>query len=316
MPAFDTLAPDQKAVLQLLLKQGKTYEDIATLLRLDATSVRERALDALDALGADIRGAAELDSARQDELADHLLLQQTASERASTRSFLELSAPGRAWARGVSAELRPIGGDALPEIPAEPTEVAEAFGALEERAVARERQQSSSRLGGVLVLGAVGIVIVLGVFLLVRGGDDDPADPVTQGASSSTGQSSGASGASGATSVAGTDFPQQQINLEPPNKDSKALGYALLAEGGFSFLAEGLPASNMYFVWLTKGSGKADALPIGFATYDKDSKRLAGAIPALPEGSDQYDSIIVTREKSESPSAPGSIVLRGGIKQS
>lgn len=312
MPAFDSLAPDQKAVLQLLLKQGKSYEDIASLLRLDAANVRERALDALDALGAGIRGAEGLDPARQDELADHLLLQQTASERASTRSFLELSAPGRAWARGVSGEIRPIGGDALPDIPAEPTEVSEAFGALEERAASRERQQSSSRLGGALVLGAVGIVLALGIFLLVQGGED-PADPVTQAGGSSTTQGSGATGT---TSVAGTQFPQQQINLEPPGEDSKALGYALLAEGGFSFLAEGLPASNMYFVWLTDGGAKEDALPIGFATYDEESDRLAGAIPALPDGADRYDTIIVTREKGESPTKPGAIVLRGKIKQS
>ncbi len=313
MPAFDALAPDQKAVLQLLLKQGKTYEDIAGLLRLDATSVRERALDALDALGAEIRAAQGLDPARQDELADHLLLQQTASERAATRSFLELSAPGRAWARGVSTELRPIAGESLPDIPAEPREVDEAFGALEERSAARERQQDSSRLGGVLVLGAVAVVLALGLFLLLGRGDDT-TDPVTQGGGSSTTEQG--SGTTGTTSVAGTQFPQQQINLEPPTEGSKALGYALLAEGGFSFLAEGLPASNMYFVWLTKGTETANALPIGFATYDAKSKKLAGAINALPEGADQFDSLIVTREKSKAPKAPGTVVLRGKIKQS
>ena len=314
MPAFDTLAPDQKAVLQLLLKQGKSYDDIARLLRLDAASVRERALDALDALGSEIKAADGLDPARQDELADHLLLQQTASERASTRSFLELSAPGRAWARGVSTELRPIGGEALPDVPAEPREVDEAFGALEERTAARERQQDSSRLGGALVLGAFAIALALGLFLLLGRGGDDAADPVTQAGASAPAEQS--SGATGTTSAAGTQFPQQQINLTSPKKGSKALGYALLAEGGFSFLAEGLPASNMYFVWLTRGTDTADALPIGFATYDSKSKKLAGAINALPDGADQFDSLIVTREKTKAPKAPGTVVLRGKIKQS
>lgn len=313
MPGFDTLAPDQKAVLQLLLKQGKTYEDIAGLLRLDAGSVRERALDALDALGAELPAAGELDASRQDEIADHLLLQQTASERAGTRVFLEGSAPGREWARGVSAELRPIAGGALPEIPAESTEVAEAFDALHERAAARERQQSSSKLGGVLVLLALAAAIVLVVFLLVgRGGDSSASSDSVSGGDTAT-QASGATGTSAAT---GTTLPQQQINLVPPDKSSKALGYALLAEGGFSFLAQGLPASNLYFVWFTKNGAKSGALPIGFATYDPKSQRLAGALQSLPDGADKYTGVIVTRETSKSPKQPGTIVLSGKLKGS
>jgi hypothetical protein len=314
MPGFDTLAPDQKAVLQLLLKQGKTYEDIAGLLRLDAGSVRERALDALDALGSDLPSASELDAARQDEIADHLLLQQTASERADTRAFLAGSAPGRAWARGVSGELAPIAGGTLPAIPAEPTEVAEAFDALDERDAARERQQSSSKLGGVLVIAAVIAALVLVVFLVVgRGGDSSASSSDSVSGGQTPAPASGPTGASGAT---GTTLPQQQINLVPPDKTSKALGYALLAEGGFSFLAQGLPASNLYFVWFTKNGAKTGALPIGFATYDPKSSRLAGALQALPAGADTYTGVIVTRETSKSPKQPGTIVLSGQLKGS
>lgn len=314
MPAFDTLAPDQKAVLQLLLKQGKTYEDIAGLLRLDAASVRERALDALDALGAEIRPAEGLDPARQDELADHLLLQQTASERASTRSFLEQSAPGRAWARGVSAELRPIAGEALPDVPAEPREVDEAFGALEERTAARERQQDSSRLGGVLVLGALAVVLALGLFLLFGRGGDKPADPVSQASDTSTPtQGAGATGASGPTGAPGR-YPQQQVNLTSPSKGSKALGLALLSGSGFAFQAEGLPASDYYFIWLTASDGLADPVAVGFASYDPKSKQLAGQTDQLP-GTSQYDQILVTREKSKKPTEPGKTVLSGTIKR-
>src|SRR4051794_41915608 len=125
MATLDQLPPDQRAVLQLLLKQGKSYGDIAGLLRIEPTAVQARAHDALDALGPD--ETAGLTGARQDEIADYLLGQQSASERAATREFLEGSAGGRAWARVVAAELRPLAGDTLPEIPAEGVELDAAF---------------------------------------------------------------------------------------------------------------------------------------------------------------------------------------------
>ncbi len=302
MPGFDALAPDQKAVLQLLLKQGKTYDDIAGLLRLDRANVRERALDALDALGADGPGgegsAGALSSERQDEVGDHLLLQQTASERAATRQFLESSAPGRAWARTVAGELGPIAGEALPEIPAEP---AEAFDALDERTVARERQEKSSKLGGVLVLVAIGAVIaVVVVMLLVRANDDEPAR--TTATPTTTAGPTGATGAG--------VLPKQQINLDPPSgTGSRALAYAVIADGELAFQAEGLRQSDLYDVWLY--NSPSSALALGFATYDRATKRLVGATRLPPEALN-YGSIIITRQKTRKPTAPGTIVLKSG----
>lgn len=312
MPGFEELAPDQKAVLQLMLKQGRTYDDIAGLLRLERANVRERALDALDALGAE--HASGLSSERQDELADHLLLQQTASERASTREFLKGSAPGRTWARGVANELRPIGGDALPDIPAEPAEVAEAFGALDERTAARERQQQSSKLGGVLILLAIGAVIGLGILLLIRNTSDDDGETAAQGTQAEV--TDGATGASGATGTGAgaAGFPQQQINLNPPEGgDDNALGFALIAEGGLALQAEGLPQSDLYGVYLY--NSRTEALPLGFAAYDRQSKRLAGAITTLPEEARGFGSVVITKQPGRSLDTPGPVVLRGAIKR-
>ncbi len=307
MPGFDDLAPDQKAVLQLLLKQGKSYDDIAGLLRLERSSVRERGLDALDAIGADVPGTVgELSAERQDELADHLLLQQTASQRAATRDFLQGSAPGRAWARGVAAELRPIGGDALPDIPEEPAEVAEAFDALDERTAARERAKQSSRLGGILVLLAVGAVVALAILVIVRGGGDDkPATTADVPAATTGATGAGAEGAA---------LPQQQVNFRPPNgSKSKALGFGIITKGGLALQAEGLPASDLYKVWLY--NSRADVLPLGFAFYDRKTKRLAGAVEQLPAAASRYAAIIVTREKAKDSARLGTIVLQGPLKR-
>ena len=304
MPGFDALAPDQKAVLQLLLKQGKTYDDIAGLLRLDRANVRERALDALDALGAGGPRATDsadaLSSERQDEVGDHLLLQQTASERAATRRFLESSAPGRAWARTVAAELEPIAGEALPEVPAEPAEVADAFDALDERTAARERQEKSSKLGGVLVLVAIGAVIGLGVLLFVRAADDEPAQ--TARTPTTTAAPTGATGAG--------VLPKQAINLDPPSgSSSRALAFAVIADGELAFQADGLRQSDLYDAWLY--NSPSDALALGFATYDRTTKRVSGATP-LPAEAANYGSIVITRQKTAKPTAPGTIVLQSG----
>lgn len=356
MPGFEALAPDQKAVLQLLLKQGKTYDDIAGLLRLDRENVRERALDALDALGADHEPeSGHLAPERQDELADHLLLQQTASERAATRAFLETSAPGRAWARSVAAELAPIAGEALPDIPAEPaapvrpipvagapavTEpVADEERASGSRRAATDepRQGDASRLGGVLVLGALAAIVALAAVLLLHKGKDDPK-PVTQAGSTSTATAGTTSkgtgrceipavptGATGTTdqnpiaaaiSAQGTaKLQQQQINLKAPaGGGSRALGFAIITQNGLAFQAEGLKENQYgYKVWLW--NSPTEAFPLGFAVYDRTSKRYAGTIQALPASAQSCGRLVLTRETTRGATRPGPIALSGTIKQ-
>ena len=50
MSGLDNLPPDQRAVLQLVLARGRSYDEIAGMLSIDREAVRRRALDALDAL--------------------------------------------------------------------------------------------------------------------------------------------------------------------------------------------------------------------------------------------------------------------------
>src|SRR3712207_3938459 len=196
MSRIDDLPPDQRATLQLLLKQGRGYDEIAQMLKIDPAAVRERARSALDALGPEDQDGLSLE--RQDEIADYLLGQQPASQRAATRAFLEGSASGRAWARVVAGELKPLAGENLPEIPAEAAEVDEAFGALQARTEHRERVEKSSRVGGIILLSllalAVAAVFALALGLL-NGDDDEGGDraqlttttPATTGTTGTTG---------------------------------------------------------------------------------------------------------------------------------
>src|SRR5436190_6378972 len=130
MASLDSLTDLQRATLQLLLKQGKSYDEIAALLRTSSSAIQPRAHAAVSAIGP---ASPDIGEDRRREVADYLLGQQTASRRAATREYLEDSADGRGWARSVAGALRPMAGDDLPEIPAEPAEVDEAFEALDKR---------------------------------------------------------------------------------------------------------------------------------------------------------------------------------------
>lgn len=309
MARFDSLPADQKAVLQLLLKQGKTYDDLSGLLRTTPEAVRDRALTALDAIGPDDAGG--LSPERQDEVGDYLLGQQSASGRAGTREFLEGSAAGRAWARAVAAELRELAPDALPEIPADTVETEEAFDALQARRRVREENQQRSRVGGYVLLGALAVGLTLVVLLLVGaiGGDDDDG------------------GGNAGTTTTSQPVVEAQINLEPAREGSDALGVAnVVSQDGqraIAVIAQGLQASPYYAVWLYTSPSQAQFL--GFAPPVENSGEAKGrlqGLAGLPENADQYRELVIARQSKESsqgqepPSRPGTIVLRGQFRTS
>jgi hypothetical protein len=312
MARLDDLPPDHRAVLQLLLKQGKTYEDLAGLLRTDPESVRGRAHDALVGLGP--LGGATLSADEQEEISDYLLGQQTASERASTRQLLETSPDGRAWARIVAGELRPLAGDALPEIPAEGREVDEAWDALAARQVARQRQAKSSRLGGFLLLGAVGLAVAFLIVFLVSGGDDDEGDSVSTGGQVST----TATGANGGTST--TPQVIGQVNLNPvkgsPSKDAAA-AVTLVRQGDeidILFQGQDIPPntkSDVYALWVVSDD---DAARLGFTPRVKANGRLRfpGALPPDIDLT-KFQAMALTKETTADPKTPGQIIIAGAL---
>jgi len=331
MSRIDTLPADQGAVLQLLLRQGRPYGELSGLLDLDEAEVRRRAHGALDALGPDETPG--LDPDRRAEIADYLLGQQDASQRAATFTFLEGSAGGRAWARVVGDELRPVAGDKLPEIPAEgrddaasaPAGAAPAAAAATPVAATpppttaapaadvaaagapppRLGAPRSSRLGGALLLGGLAVVAIgLALFFFVfRDNGDDPS--ATPAASTSATQPQAQ--------------VEAQINLVPPSnrKNLKALGVVLVqrAQGQDQIIAavQGLPKpkSGGYGIWLYSGPGKAQWLGF-FASQDNQGRLLARG--RLKAAIGDYREVLVTREAKGNPPRPGPIYLRGPVQ--
>jgi hypothetical protein len=216
MPSLDNLPGDQRAVLEMVLARGRSYDEIARLLSLDRAKVRERAQIALDTIGPHTEVAPE----HQHRIADYLLGQLPDAEVQEVRDVLADSPSDRAWARVVASELAPLtGGSPLPEIPVErsirgPSAAASppeppAAPAPEPTAPEPEptapgalapppapgpqppppgpvdpdedpKRRRSSRLGGALVI-LVGVIAVAAVlFFVLRGGSSKkPATAVT-----------------------------------------------------------------------------------------------------------------------------------------
>jgi hypothetical protein len=330
MTDLASLPADQRAVLQLLLGQGKTYEDLAGLLGIDAAGVRRRAQDALDELGPD--SGRRMEDDRRALVGDYLLGQLGAAEAADVRDYLEGSAGARSWARALSGELRSLAPAGLPEIPEEgapgpsaatprgsaaveqPTRPEEApVPAAAPRAARAQRtgpalgERRSSRLGGALLLGGVAVLIVVVALLLLTGGDDDnDGNRVSNDPPS--------------TSTTGDVRPVAQINLLPADSASEAAGLAQVYVRGrqraLIVAGQGL-SEGAYALWLYT---------------DKDKSKLLGFVPqrvgndgrfvtqgSIPTDASDYKQLVVSRETIPQdaktlPKTPATIVLRGDLE--
>jgi hypothetical protein len=115
MASLETLPPDQRAVLELVLRRGHSYDEIARLLSIDRAAVRARALAGFDALGPQTGVPPE----RRALITDYLLDQLPARVSEDVRERIAQSAAERAWARVLASELAPLTARPLPEIPVE-----------------------------------------------------------------------------------------------------------------------------------------------------------------------------------------------------
>lgn len=337
MSRLDDLSPDQRAVLQLLLRQGKTYDELAALLRIDPAAVRARAITALGALGPAI------DDADRAELSDWLLGQQDELEAEGALDLIGASPAALAWAIEVSDALRESGLQARAELPddvedetidgqaeqepatapgpvpapAQDIPVAAARPDVEPSGLpgfdAADAGTRPSRLGGILLIaGVAAVVVVLVVVLLTRGGDDNDA------ASAST--------PTQASTTATTASQQQirveaQVNMRPAANGGKALGVAQFftdgTDHGVTVTAQGLAPNtgdDVYALWLAGGTKRKAGTLLGFSPSKVTSNgRFTGSI-TLPADAGDYREIVLTRETRSGPTKPGPVILRGSLR--
>ncbi len=326
MPAMplDALAPDQRAVVQLILQRDRSYAQIAELLKISEDAVRARAHAGLSALAPEV----ELPADKIAQIADFLLGQQNGQPRQATRKLLRDDEPAREWAETVRESLTDVGevpelpaGEATPE-PEEPAKPAPRPRPLREgrRPVAATEPEgttaaSSSRLGGALLIGgAVLAIVVVVLALFVFKGDDKDKSPKASAAASATATPSAT--------------PQQvgQITLKGTN-GSKAAGVMTLytAQNQLAFTLQGAnvpknKSNEAYAVWFTTPGGGSQRL--GFAQPVTANGQLGTTGPRtadldkFPRWLAKYKQVVVSRERNGSAKKPGPIVLRGALPSS
>lgn len=321
MTEIDSLPADQRAVLQLLVKQGQTYDALSGLLNIDSAAVRERAHAGLEALGPDT--GRRLAPERRAEVSDYLLGQQSASERAATRDHLAGSASARAWARVVADALRPLAAGPLPEIPAEarepeperererdaaPSTAATGADADDDRGRDTARDPRSSRLGGALLLGGIGVLVAVVVVLLLTTGGGGSKKTATLSSTPTTG--------TGTTAQA---TPVAQINMRSPS-GGRALGLAqVFAQSNRRLLivaGQGV-TPGAYALWLYTSPTKSRLLGFVPSRVGKDGKFVTQGV--LPSDAANFQNLVVTAEKVSGsrpalPKTPGTIVLQGKLQ--
>jgi hypothetical protein len=334
MASLDSLPPDQRAVIQLVLQRGRSYDQIAAMLSIDRAAVRQRALGALDALGPHT----QVPSERRALITDYLLGQLPERTTEDARRQLAEYPSDRAWARVVAAELGPLASGRLPEIPvaaadgAEPTAepevvqapaqpiapgapahaepVAAAPAPAEAEPTRRTAAPPASRRGGALLLGLVALAIVAVVVIVIA----------TSGSSNKSNQAASASSTAASTTAGSTSTGAQilgQINLTAPSGSSKTAGIAeVLRRGttvGIAIVAQNVPPNqhDAYAVWLY--NSPSDAHILGFVNPGVGSNGRLSTTGPLPTNASHFKQLIITRETQSHPRQPGSIILQGQL---
>jgi hypothetical protein len=322
MSRLDELPPDQRAALSLILRQRKSFGEVAVLLGIPERAVHDRAHAALAVLAPSrARGLAP---AQRAEVGDYLLGQHPGvAERLRARTLLSSSQPAREWAQAIAAELATLADGALPEIPPAPaatpapairaaddaptgardTIARGASGSDEAPAATTEDSAPISRRGGALLLAAIVLAVVVAVVLVTTGGGGSSA------------KHSGSKTGSKASSKTGPTV-SAQLPLHSPSPGSSTVGVvAVLSEKGkhaFYIEATHLPATHgfYYAIWLYNSPTSAEALSKGPAVGS--THKLAGG-STLPSNAGQYGEILLTRETIAHPTRPGKVVLRGSF---
>ena len=298
MATFDQLSPEQRAIIELVLKQGQSYEELSELLGLSTSRVRELAREALMRLSP-VSAAAVAEDWR-GRLGDYLLGQLGEPDATSTRGHLARSEAARGWARSVLDSLEQFYDDeSLPTVPEPepapaptpaPVREGPSMAPADPGAQALVRQRRLVGVGAAATLLVLLMVLVwpIGVGPLALGGDDDDAGEKAGGGEEGS--------AAGGTRVLGA-LPLQPVESLEGSREVQGVA-AIVERGGDRVLvvnARGLPRTRRgeaFEVWLYNSDG--DAKSMGAQVTDAQGG-FEGS-NELPADFERYRFIDISRE--------------------
>ena len=317
MATFDQLSAEQRAIIELVLRQGQSYEALGETLGMSTARVKELARSALVTLSP--VSASQVDEEWRGPIAHYLLGQQSGSESASTRGHLRRSETARGWARSLLDSLDQFyDAGNLPTIPTgeagappAPKRVKKEKAQTEAGASASDGDDAPRRelspearaivLRRRIAAAATFAVVALLAILVWPGGvltgddGDDKADAKDERAAGPR--------------VIG------QLALKPV-KGAKGAGVAAIAQRGkkrqLIVQARLVPSKNReaYEVWLYNSD--TDARSLG-AQVTNQQGIYQGVAPLAADFA-RFDFIDISREKAdENASHSGRSVLRGRI---
>jgi hypothetical protein len=292
MATMDQLSDEQRAIIELILQQGQSYDQLADSLGMPESRVRELAREALVRLAPITAKRVEEDW--RGQLADYVLGQQSGPESTATRGHLRRSEAARSWARSLLDSLDGLYGDGLPTIPDGERGRAKGRAPAPAKPPGDARPRRLAPVGDavrrrrLLTAGGVLAVILLGLLLwpigLLTGGDDDEG-----GSEQASGQEQAGSRAPAGIAIALGQGNQRVLRVDaanlPPTQQRQA-----------------------YEVWLY--NSPRDARSIGAQITDQQG-RFQGA-GALPDDYRRFRFIDVSAEPVDRNRAhSGNSVLRG-----
>ena len=326
MSPLESLAPDQRAVVALVLQQGRSYDEIAALLGMPADGVRARAHAGLASLARDNGLPGEVTG----PLADYLLGQLATADAEATRGLLAESAPARAWATdvvGAPAGRRAAGAArrsrSRPKPPPRPRppcpDRARARSARPLRSPrATTPPPAASRIGGALLIAGVLAVVAVVLFLVLSGGDD-PGDE--QAAATPT-----ATPAASATPAA-TATPQAADTIalrSPSGGKAKGTMAALHPGQAAAVRARGAGRAAEQRGVRLRGLGHRPGQEGPPARLHRPGRHGRPARHPGPEREGSrgfpklyatYERVVVSKETTEDAKRPGSVILTGKLPQ-
>ena len=308
MATFDQLSPDKRAIVELVLQQGKTYPELAEMLGMPEPRVRELARDALVELApVSVRGVEE---DWRGQLADYVLGQQSGPEATATKGHLRRSEAARSWARSLLDSLEQLyANGSVPAIPdgergraakrpaAAPAASAPGEDAGDRRGLSTADPVMRRRL--LAGAGAAALLLLLAVLLWPIGvltGDDDSSDSASSDAQQPASQTSTDQNQQAATGPAGV-----AVIVDRNGKKQLLVQAAKLAPSG---------QNEGYYVWLYNSPD--DARSLGGQVTDQQGNYQA--IGAFPADHTKYKYIDVTKQAIGSGTNvkhSGESVLRG-----